>query len=175
MTPLGALGIDGRVLAGLVGMTLAAVGVGYVVAAGLDDSAGRVAAIAAPRPTLSPEALDDGPLVTATGLPPVVAPTPVPQAPPATPAEPPAKPAPATTALVPTAPAPPSSDTTTQPDPTTTARPPRSTEPEAGPGRPRQPIAENGTSTPFRPAAATAPLEQFLVPAGELVEDPAPP
>jgi hypothetical protein len=171
VSPISALGLDGRVLAGLAGMTLAAAGVGFVVAAGLDDSVGRVAAIAAPRPTLSPEAQDDAPLATTTGLPPVIAPTPVPQAPAAEPGTP--RQAPATTALVPAspAPAPAPSVTTARRAPTTTTPTPTQPEPGPGPGQPRQPTADDGTPTPFRPAAATTPLEQFVIPADELATD----
>lgn len=169
VSPPGPLGVDGRLLAGLVGMTLAAAGVGFVVAAGLDDAGGTVAAVTAPRPTLSPEAQDASPLAVTTPLPPVVVPANVPEAPPAPAAE---APPPSTgTESVPTSPpATPAPPVATPTTPATAT----STQPEAepGPGQPRQPTADDGAPTPFRPAAATAPLAQFLVPAGELAGDP---
>ena len=126
MSPLGALGIDGRILVGLAGVTLAAVGVGYVIAAGLDGQGGQVAAIAAPRPTVSPEAQDDAPLPVTPVLPPVTVPTAPPVAPP-------------TRAIAPSTPAEPvtPAPTPSTPATTTTATPPRPTTTTPAPSRSR--------------------------------------
>lgn len=173
MSPLGALGIDGRVLAGLAGVTLAAAGVGFVLAARLDGGAAQVAAISAPKPTVSPEAQDDAPLPVARTLPPVTVPAPAPAT---APIAPPVQVEPVTPTPTTPAPAPAVATTPTAPRPerrtTTSARAPKP-EPGPGPGQTGPPGADESAVTPFRPVAASAPLEQFLVPEGELVTDPA--
>ena len=156
------LGIDGRLLAGLAGLTVLATGIGFVVAAGLDrPDSGRTAAVTDPSPSLSPEALD-----------PETTPPPVPTPPAAnrsTPDPPPAV-TPEPTPSVSTSRTSPTSPTTTTPKPprTTTA----TTATVAPPPEPARPAADPGDTVPFRPEAASRPLPQFLVPDGELPADP---
>ncbi len=161
-------GIDGRVVAGLAGLTLLAGGLGFVVASGLDNSGARqTAAVAAPSPSLSPEAID--PETTAPATPTLPAVTvespaqtttrPAAQQPPPAQVGPPV----ATPSVpTPTAPGTPTRTTTTKPPPkATTATPP--------PVQP--PAADPGDLVPFRPEAASQPLAEFLVPEGALPAD----
>lgn len=165
------LGIDARVLGVLIGLTVVAGGVGYVVAAQLDGGPMRAAAIPAPRPTLSPEAQDPSPLPAALPAVEVPAPTtttqptpppdspvpepvpeeaaPAPQPVPEPEPEPPLTPAPTTPPATPSPPAPP---------------------PAPVPTRPR-PNEDVGDPTPFRPEAASTPLAQFVVPDTEFPAD----
>lgn len=157
----GDLGIDRRLLGGLAGMTVLAVGIGFVVAAGIDRSGrGPIAAVAAPSPTLSPEAIDPGTTApTVAPLPPVVVATPTTQPslpPPVVPTVPPEEPPPTTTATPSTAP----------PKPTTPAATTTTTTVS-----PRPLAADPGDTVPFRPEAAGQPLAQFLVPDGALPAD----
>lgn len=162
-------GIDGRIVAGLAGLTLLAAGLGFVVAAGLDGSgAGRTAAIAAPVPSLAPEAVDPGTSTTAAAvptLPPVTVGTPAPTT---TESAAPPPPAPAVTqAPVPAVPTPPVPTTTTRP----TATNPTTTTTTTTPPPVQPPAADPGDLVPFRPEAASRPLAQFLVPDGALPAD----
>jgi hypothetical protein len=154
------LGLDRRLVAALVIGTLAAVGVGYLVAAGLDGGNGRTAAVAPPAPAVSPEAQDDGPLGAPPILPPVTVGTPPP-----TPAPPPATPAAAPVPRPPTA-APPATTApaaTTAPPPTTARLPTTTTGPTTTTTEPQ----------PFRPRPASTPLAEFVVPPNELPPDAA--
>ena len=157
------LGLDRRVVAALVAGTLAAMGVGYVVAAGLDGGGERTAALAAPPPTLSPEAQDDAPL----GEPPILPPATV-----GLPPEP--EPAVTTAATPPPAPATVTAPRTATAPPTTTATAPTTTSGTTTTG----PTTTGSTTDdapppPFRPRPASAPLAQFVVPAQELPADAA--
>ena len=143
-------GIDGRIVAGLAGMTLLATGLGFVIASGLDHSGPRrIAAVAAPSPSLSPEAID--PETTTTTIP--VQPPPAQFEPPV--AAPPV--------VTPTVPSPPARTTIKPPTAATTPTPP--------PVQP--PAADPGDLVPFRPEAASQPLAEFLVPEGKLPSDTA--
>jgi D-glucuronyl C5-epimerase C-terminus len=179
------LGIDRRVIVGLVALTTAMSGVGFVIAAGIDRSGRRTAAEAAPTPSLSPEAIDPdvGALTTgaaAQALPPVIIGTlaratdapaaPLPSAPaPAPTADGPAVVVPSRT-TTPTTPA--ASATAAPPGPRPTTKPPAAT--PSAPKLPQgAPAADPGDPVPFRPDSATQPLPQFLVPDGALSVDTA--
>ena len=165
------LGIDNRVLAGLVGLTVLAVGLGFGLASTLDGTRTTVG-VAAPAPSLSPEAIDPAPPPTAPNLPDVIVPGPTTQTTPP-PAAPPSvtQPPPAQTQTTPS----PSTSTRTTPPPQTktTPRPTTSTGtttvptvPPAGPPR-----TDPGDPVQFRPDGANQPLPQFLIPDGELPAD----
>lgn len=165
----GDLGIDGRLLGGLAGVTVLAIGIGFVVAAGIDRSGrGPIAAVAAPSPALSPEAIDPGTTAPAVAsLPPVVpaAPTTQPSLPPpVVPAVPPEEPT--QTPSAPTITPPPTTST-----PSTAPEKPVTTATTTTPVAPRPPAADPGDTVPFRPEAASQPLAQFLVPDGALPAD----
>jgi hypothetical protein len=145
-------GIDGRIVAGLAGLTLLAAGLGFVVASGANQAGGRqTAAVAAPAPSLSPEAIDPEATTTTTATVP---------SPPSPHADPPVATPSVATPAVPTTTAP----TTTTPPTTATTPPPPPVQP---------PAADPGDLVPFRPEAASRPLAEFLVPAGALPGDTA--
>ena len=171
------LGIDNRVLAGLAGVTVLAVGLGFGLASTLDGGS-TTAGIAAPSPSLSPEAIDPAtPSLLPPGqeLPNVVIPGPdtTTQTPPS---PPPVTPPPAQSQTQTTPPPPPPTTTTrTTPPPTKTAapqptKPPRTTtipvDPQPGPPR-----IDPGDPVQFRPDRANRPLPQFLVPDAEFPLD----
>lgn len=154
-------GVEGRLAAGLIGVTVLAVGIGFVVAAGLDRS-DQTTAIAAPSPSVSPEAIDPATplaITPTTTVPAVTVPAPTqPEPTPATPTPsvPPPTVAPPTPTQAPKAPT--ATATTPTPAPTTPARPP---------------AADPGDPVPFRPEAASQPLAQFVVGDAEMPVDTA--
>lgn len=164
-------GVDGRLTAGLIGLTVLATGVGFVVAAGLDRST-RTAAIAAPAPFVSPEAIDpqppSAPAATTTVPPAVTTPA---TAATTTITQPQTQPEPVPAQQTPSV-APPA--VTASRAPTTLTPAPAKTTPRPAPTTPpRPPTADPGDPVPFRPEAASQPLAQFIVADGELPVDAA--
>ena len=157
------LGIDARVLGVLLGLTVAAGGVGYVVAARLDGGSTRTAGVPAPRPTISPEAQDPTPLLAALPAVDVSAPQTSTPPPPEAPEPEPDDAAPAPQPVPEPEPPPTSTPTTPPATPSTPA-------PAPVPTRPR-PEEDVGDPTPFRPEAASTPLAQFVVPDTEFPSD----
>lgn len=160
------LGIDRRMLALLVGGTVAAAGIGYVAAAALDGgrAGAGVAVVAPPPPAFNPEVGDNTP----QELPLVEVPSPAAPGPgpgPAPPPDPDETPPPVEDPVAAEPEEPPPATTTVKPPVTKTTGPDPAAEP---PGAGGQPVSDDNTTVPFRPSAPSTPLTQYTIEPAEI-------
>ncbi len=164
------VGVDRRVVIGLVALTIGATATGFIVAAGLDGTS-QTSAIVAPDPAFSPEPIDNAP-----ALPPVADPT-APVAP--TAPQPPADvPTPLPPAAPPTddpvpAPKPPDPTPPTAPKPPARKPPPTKTTPKPPPAQPppRSRPSPSSDNDVFRPDPVPGTLAEAAIPPAELPVD----